>query len=183
MDYNDLGSGKNLDYNDIMGNSGSKAGKPKNAKVNQEVMKRCADFFKMVKESSYWSQLQAAANTVQQPAEFKRTLEGLEGIEKGVLMHKYQNTSNIHVDTMKLLLKVSGMLGANNEMRQKVDEFTNHIEKLMYNYDLQNKEVFTIQPASVVKQGSDSQLKKSNPKDMDKIKKDLDQFKKKNSNL
>jgi hypothetical protein len=46
---------------------------------------------------------------------------------------------------MKLLLKIGLQLGANLEMRQKVDEFTNYIEKLMENYDLVNKEVFTQQ--------------------------------------
>lgn len=58
VDYNDLGRDKNLDYNDIAVNSGQK-GKPKNIKVNQDVMKRCTDFFKMVKDSSYWMQLLA----------------------------------------------------------------------------------------------------------------------------
>lgn len=82
---------------------------------------------------------------------------------------------------MKLLLKISGMLGANNDMRQKVDEFTNYIEKLMENYDLQNKEIYSLQPVPLNKQGSD-QLKKPS-KDLDKIKRDVDHFKKKNANL
>jgi hypothetical protein len=82
---------------------------------------------------------------------------------------------------MKLLLKVNGMLGPNIDMHQKVDEFTSYIEKLMENYDLKNKEIFSVQTAPLVKQGSDQQLKKS--KDMDKIRKDLDQYKKKNANL
>lgn len=58
---------------------------------------------------------------------------------------------------MKVLLKISGMLGANNDLRQKVDEFTSHIEKLMDNFDLKNKEVFVAQaaPQQIVKQGSD----------------------------
>jgi len=67
------------------------------------------------------------------------------------------------------------------DMHQKVDEFTSYIEKLMENYDLKNKEIFSVQAAPLVKQGSDQQLKKS--KDMDKIRKDLDQYKKKNANL
>ena len=126
-------------------------------------------------------QLNAAVNTVAQPAEFKKTLEGLDEIERGCQMLKYQNTSNIHVETMKLLLKVSGTLGGNNEMRLKVDEFTSYIEKLMENYDLMNKEIFVFQANPLVKQGSDQMLKKT--KDMDKIRKDLDQYKKKNAAL
>jgi predicted glutamine amidotransferase len=125
-------------------------------------------------------QLNAVANSVAMPAEFRKTLEGLDEIERGCQAQKYQNTSNIHVETMKLLLKVSGMLGANNEMRQKVDEFTSYIEKLMENYDLMNKEIFTVQANPLVKQGSDL-MKKA--KDMDKIRKDIDQYKKKNANL
>jgi hypothetical protein len=65
IDYNDLGSGKNLDYNDIAVTGGQKGqAKPKNIKVNQEVMKGCNDFFKMIKDSSYWMQLQAIVNSV-----------------------------------------------------------------------------------------------------------------------
>jgi hypothetical protein len=63
VDYNDLGSGKNLDYNDLAV-AGKGTGKPKNVKVNQDVMKRCVDFFKMIRDSSYWMQLLAASNTV-----------------------------------------------------------------------------------------------------------------------
>jgi hypothetical protein len=59
-----LDSGKNLDYNDLALSGQKSQTKPKNVKVNQEVMKRVADFFKKVKESSYWSQLNAIANTV-----------------------------------------------------------------------------------------------------------------------
>lgn len=103
-------------------------------------------------------QLTAAINTVQQPAEFGKALEGLYEIEKGCMANKFQNTSNLHVETMKVLLKISGMLGGNNDMRQKVDEFTNYIEKLMDNFDLKNKEIFLVQavPQQLVKQGSDS---------------------------
>ncbi len=61
------------------------------------------------------------------------------------MANKFQNTSNLHVETMKVLLKISGMLGGNNDMRQKVDEFTNYIEKLMDNFDLKNKEIFSVQ--------------------------------------
>ena len=46
-------------------------------------MKRVADFFKKVKESSYWSQLNAIVNTVSLPVEFKRALEGMDDIERG----------------------------------------------------------------------------------------------------
>lgn len=172
VDYNNLDSGKNLDYNDLALSGQKSAGKPKNTKVNQEVMKRLTDFFKKIKESSYWMQLNAAAATVANPAEFKKTLEGMDEIERGCQMHKYQNTSNLQVEFMKLLLKVSSMLGGNNDMRQKVEELTSYIEKLMENYDLKNKEIFTFLLNPLVKQGSDQLLKK--PKDMDKIRKDLD---------
>jgi len=64
VDYNNLDSGKNLDYNDLALSGQKSQTKPKNVKVNQEVMKRVADFFKKVKESSYWSQLNAIVNTV-----------------------------------------------------------------------------------------------------------------------
>ena len=172
IDYNDLGSGKNLDYNDIAVTGGQKGqAKPKNIKVNQEVMKGCNDFFKMIKDSSYWMQLQAIVNSVPLPAEFKKTLEELDIIEKNCQAHKYQNTSMIHVDTMKLLLKISGKLGTNLEMITKVNEFTSYMEKLMENYDLMNKEIYTSQPAPA--QMTDSQIKKG-PKDMEKIRKDLD---------
>ena len=144
VDYNDLGSGKNLDYNDLAV-AGKGTGKPKNVKVNQEVMKRCVDFFKMIRDSSYWMQLLAASNTVAQPTEYKKQLDELEAIDKNCQALKYPNTSAIQVEIMKLLLKIGLQLGANLEMRQKVDEFTNYIEKLMENYDLVNKEVFTQQ--------------------------------------
>lgn len=46
----------------------------------------------------------------------------------------------------------------------------------MENYELMNKEIFTVQavPAGIVKQGSETNLRKGHPKDMDKIRKDLD---------
>lgn len=78
-------------------------------------------------------------------------------IEKGLQEFKYANTSNIQFDVMKLLLKISGKLGANNDLRQKVEELTSYIETLMGNYDLMNKEIYSSQPvpAQVTKQGSD----------------------------
>jgi len=63
VDYNHLASGvgdaaDGLDYNDIGGavNLNQKSGtKLKAAKVNTDVIKRCGDFFKKLKESSYWT--------------------------------------------------------------------------------------------------------------------------------
>lgn len=43
---------------------------------------------------------------------------------------------------MKLFVKITNLLGTNNDMRMKVDEFTNYIDKLMENYDLVSKEIF-----------------------------------------
>jgi hypothetical protein len=53
------------------------------------VLKRCTEFFKKVKESSYWVQLQAAANSVSNPAEFRKALEGLDSIDKDVQTQKH----------------------------------------------------------------------------------------------
>ena len=72
-------------------------------------------------------------------------------------------------------MKINNLLSGNTELQQKVDELTTYVEKLMENYELMNKEIFTVSAATpgIVKQPSDSSLKKG-PKDMDKIRKDLD---------
>lgn len=126
-------------------------------------------------------QLQNIASTVQQPLEFKKTLENLEAIEKGCLNQKYQNTAGFQVEIVKMFFKISNLLGSNNDMRMKVDEFTTYIDKLMENYDLLNKEIFTPSPIQTLQKQQSGDLKKENSKD--KIKKDLENYKKKNTML
>ena len=45
---------------------------------------------------------------------------------------------------MRLFMKINNLLSGNAEMQQKVDELTTYVEKLMENYDLMNKEIFTV---------------------------------------
>ena len=67
--------------------------------------------------------LQSVVSTVLNPAEFKKTLENIDVIEKDCLNQKYQTTASLQVAIVKLFLKISQGLGTNNDMRAKVDEF------------------------------------------------------------